>query len=302
MTEPRRRTPRRKVSGVLLLDKPEGFTSNAALQRAKWLFNAEKAGHTGTLDPFASGLLPLCLGEATKFSQYLLDADKVYSALIRLGVRTTTADPEGEVIETRPVEVDLPQVQSVLATFVGQIRQMPPMHSALKHAGRPLYEYARKGVEIERAARDVVVHRLALDRFEGVELAITVHCGKGLYVRTLAEDIGAALGCGAYLRALRRLQVGPFRIEQALGLDELEAVDLPLRDARLLSSEVLVEALPALDLDIESAWQIQQGQPIWRPGLIVGDRLRLRAPDGQFLGVAEVNQDGKVAPKRLVVR
>lgn len=301
MTETRRRASRRKVSGVLLLDKPEGLTSNAALQRAKWLYQADKGGHTGTLDPFASGLLPICLGEATKFSQYLLEADKTYVARIGLGTRTTTADPEGEVIDTRPVEISLEQVRAVLPRFIGVIRQTPPMHSALKHAGRPLYEYARKGVEIAREARAVVVHDISLDGIEGEDLAVTVHCGKGLYVRTLAEDIGAALGCGAYLKALRRTRVGPFDIADALGFEALDAMDMPARDACLRPGEDLVVALPAVDLDVESAWQIRHGQAVWRPGLRVGERYRLRSPEGRFLGVAEVNDDGKLAPRRLVV-
>lgn len=292
---------RRRINGVLLLDKPAGFTSNAALQRVKRLFNAEKAGHTGTLDPFASGLLPICLGEATKFSQYLLDADKTYWAVIRLGVRTTTGDPEGEVIETRPVDVDPAQIRDVLARFVGEIEQVPPMHSALKHAGRPLYEYARKGVEIERPPRTVRVYALDLESLAGVELTVVVRCSKGLYVRTLAEDVGAALGCGAYLTALRRLGVGPFSLEQAATLDALEALEPPERDARLQSEEVLLGGLASLDLDIEAAWQIGHGQSIWRPGLVVGQQFRLHGPDGRFLGVAEVNADGKVAPKRLLV-
>ncbi len=301
MTEPRRRAPRRRISGVLLLDKPAGLTSNAALQRAKRLYDAEKAGHTGTLDPFASGLLPVCLGEATKFTQYLLDADKTYRAVIRLGVRTTTADPEGEVVETRPVEVDPGRVRAVLARFVGETEQVPPMHSALKHAGRPLYEYARKGVAIERAARRVTVHALDLERLEGPDLTVAVRASKGLYVRTLAEDIGAALGCGAYLAALRRLGVGPFSLEEAVSLEALEAMTPEARDGCLRPEEALLAHLARLDLDLEAAWQIGHGQAIWRPGMAVGQRLRLHGPDGRFLGVAEVDADGKVAPRRLVV-
>lgn len=300
MTEPVRRAPRRKIDGVLLLDKPTGLTSNSALQRAKRLYEAEKAGHTGTLDPFASGLLPICLGEATKFSQFLLNADKAYRAEIRLGVRTTTADPEGEVIETRPVAVDAAQVQAVLPRFLGEIMQVPPMHSALKRDGRPLYEYARQGIELERAARAVQVHELVFEALVGEVLTLVVYCGKGLYVRTLAEDIGAALGCGAYLQALRRLEVGPFRLDEAVGLPELEALALAERDARLKPTAILVADLSALALDAEAAWQVCHGQSVWRAGLAVGQRFALYGPEQRFLGVGEVDEFGKLAPRRLL--
>lgn len=291
---------KRKVDGVLLLDKPEGITSNLALQKARRLFNAEKAGHTGTLDPFATGLLPLCLGEATKFSQFLLDADKVYLAELQLGVRTTTADPEGEVIETRPVAVTRSDIAGVLPRFLGDIDQVPPMHSAIKRDGRPLYELARKGVEVERQARRVVIHDIELVAFAGDRLTLRVHCGKGVYVRTLAEDVGAALGCGAHLAALRREEVGPFVIEDAVTLAELEAIAPEQRDAELLSPDCLVEDLTRLDLDVESAWQMRHGQAVWRAGLRVGELLRLYDPAGDFVGVAEVDFEGKVAPRRLL--
>ncbi|MDD5364286.1 MAG: tRNA pseudouridine(55) synthase TruB [Gallionellaceae bacterium] len=291
---------KRKVDGVLLLDKPEGITSNLALQKAKRLYNAEKAGHTGTLDPFATGLLPLCLGEATKFSQFLLNADKVYLAEAQLGVRTTTADPEGEVIETRPVAVTEADVAAVLPRFIGAIDQVPPMHSALKRDGRPLYEYARKGIEIERQARRVQVYDIELVALRGDRLTLRVHSGKGLYVRTLAEDIGAVLACGAHLSALRREEVGPFAIADAVTLAELEAIDPEQRDQELLPPDCLIDDLPRLDLDIESTWQICHGQSIWRSGLRVGDLMRLYDPDGRFIGVAEVDLEGKAAPKRLL--
>ncbi|MDD4880043.1 MAG: tRNA pseudouridine(55) synthase TruB [Gallionellaceae bacterium] len=291
---------KRKVDGVLLLDKPEGITSNLALQKAKRLYNAEKAGHTGTLDPFATGLLPLCLGEATKFSQFLLNADKVYLAEAQLGVRTTTADPEGEVIETRPVAVTEADVAAVLPRFIGAIDQVPPMHSALKRDGRPLYEYARKGIEIERQARRVQVYDIELVALRGDRLTLRVHSGKGLYVRTLAEDIGAVLACGAHLSALRREAVGPFAIADAVTLAELEAIDPEQRDQELLPPDCLIDDLPRLDLDIESTWQICHGQSIWRSGLRVGDLMRLYDPDGRFIGVAEVDLEGKAAPKRLL--
>lgn len=291
---------KRKVDGVLLLDKPEGITSNLALQKTKRLFNAEKAGHTGTLDPFATGLLPLCLGEATKFSQFLLDADKVYLAEAHLGVRTTTADPEGEVVETRPVRVSEADVAAVLPRFVGEIDQVPPMYSALKRDGRPLYEYARKGIEIERQPRRVTVYGIELVALRGDRLTLRVHCGKGLYVRTLAEDLGALLGCGAHLAALRREAVGPFVIDDAVTLTELEVLEQEARDALLLPPDCLIDDLPRLDLDPDAAWQICHGQSIWRSGLRVGELMRLYDPVGRFLGVAEVDVEGKAAPKRLL--
>lgn len=292
---------KRKVDGVLLLDKPVGLSSNIALQKAKRLYRAEKAGHTGTLDPFATGLLPLCLGEATKFSQFLLDADKEYLAEVKLGVRTNSGDPEGEVIAEHPVSVSETDLRSALAGFMGEIEQVPPMHSALKYGGRPLYEYARKGIEIERKARRVVVHALEIVSFSGDLCTLRVHSGKGFYVRALADDLGEALGCGAHLRGLRRTAAGPFRVEQAQTLEGLAELDEAARDSRLMPADIMVEALTPLPLDLEAAWQICHGQPIWLPKLSLGQQYRLYAPDGRFLGVGEVNQDGKVAPRRLVV-
>jgi len=291
---------KRKIDGVLLLDKPAGMTSNQALQKSRWLFHAEKAGHTGTLDPFATGLLPLCLGEATKFSQFLLEADKTYLAEVQLGVRTSTGDPEGEILETRPVNVGRDDVERVLPRFTGDIMQVPPMHSALKRDGRPLYEYARMGIELEREARPVVVHSIDLIELDGSRLVLRVDCGKGLYVRTLAEDIGASLACGAHLQALRRERVGPFDLADAITLAELEALSPEERDAELEPADCLVESLPRLDLDLEASWQICHGQAIWQAGLVVGELQRIYDPTGRFLGVTEVNQDGKAAPRRLL--
>lgn len=292
---------KRKIDGVLLLDKPVGLSSNIVLQKAKRLYRAEKAGHTGTLDPFATGLLPLCLGEATKFSQFLLDADKEYLAEIKFGVRTSSGDPEGDVIAERPVQLARSDIQAALAGFMGEIEQVPPMHSALKHAGRPLYEYARKGIEIERKARRVVVRELEILAFTGDQCSLRVHSGKGFYVRALADDLGEVLGCGAHLHGLRRTGVGPFRIEQAQTLEGLAEIDEAARDQRLMPADIMVESLTPLPLDLEAAWQICHGQPIWLPRLTLGSQFRLYAPDGRFLGVGEVNQDGKVAPRRLVV-
>jgi tRNA pseudouridine55 synthase len=215
---------KRAINGVLLLDKPLGFSSNQALQRVKWLYQAAKAGHTGSLDPLATGLLPICLGEATKFSHYLLDADKSYRALIRLGSTTTTADAEGEVLTRSDVHVDQAQLESVLKSFVGDIVQVPPMYSALKHAGKALYEYARAGVDIERKGREVTIHQIMLERFEGELLEIVVTCSKGTYIRTLAEDIGDALGCGAHLAGLRRLTTAHLKLENAVTIEQLEAM------------------------------------------------------------------------------
>ncbi len=291
---------KRKIDGVLLLDKPAGLSSNTALQKAKRLYRAEKAGHTGTLDPFATGLLPLCLGEATKFSQFLLDADKEYLALVKLGIRTSSGDPEGEVIAERTAGVGRAELLSALNGFMGEIEQVPPMHSALKHAGRPLYEYARKGIEIERKARRVVVHTLELENLDGDLCTLRVHSSKGFYVRALADDLGEVLGCGAHLQGLRRTRVGPFRIEQAQNLEGLWEMPEVERDGRLMPADIMVESLAALSLDIEAAWQIGHGQSIWLPRLTVGRLHRLYAPDGQFIGVGEVNPDGKLAPRRLL--
>lgn len=291
---------KRRVDGVLLLDKPAGITSNSALQKARRLFRAEKGGHTGTLDPFATGLLPICLGEATKFSQFLLNADKVYLAHVRLGICTTTADPEGEVVEIRPVHVDTAQVRELLPRFTGELSQLPPMHSALKHAGKPLYKYAREGVDIPREPRLVHVHSLDLLGLEGTLLSLRVHCGKGLYVRALAQDLGEALGCGAHLEALRREAVDRLRIEDSISLDSLGDMSEEQRDACLLPPDALLDDLPALNLDLDSAWQLMHGQPVWRTGLRVGQTMRAYGADGRFLGVIQVDQEGRAAPKRLL--
>jgi tRNA pseudouridine55 synthase len=293
---------KRKVDGVLLLDKPIGLTSNAALQKAKWLFRAEKVGHTGTLDPFATGLLPLCLGEATKFSQFLLEADKVYLAEVKFGIRTSSGDLDGEIIGIRPVDIAEAALRGALAAFQGEIEQVPPMHSALKHQGRPLYEYARKGIEIERKARRVMVHSLELESFTGDTCVLRVHCGKGYYVRALADDLGEALGCGAHLSGLRRTAVGGFEIADAVTLAALEAMPEADRDARLLPPDGLIAALPELTLDPESTWQILHGQAVWLPRLRVGEVYRIYAQGGRFLGAAAANADGKLAPKRLIAQ
>jgi len=292
---------KRKISGVLLLDKPFGISSNNALQQARRLYQAEKAGHTGNLDPLATGMLPLCLGEATKFSQYLLDANKTYQAVVKLGQTTATGDSEGEVLSTHPVNVNRSQVEKVLQSFVGVISQVPPMHSALKHQGKALYTYARAGVEIERKPREVTIYQLDLDEFNGDELTITVSCSKGTYIRVLAEDIGKALGCGAYMSALRRTIIGSFKLNRAVTLPQLEELDLAGRDALLLPVDALIETMPKVVLDSESAHYLKQGQAIWCAKQATGSTLRLYDDQNCFLGIGEVMLDGKIAPKRLVV-
>ena len=236
------RQVRRALHGVLLLDKPIGFTSNDALQKAKGMLRAEKGGHTCTLDPLATGLLPLCFGAATKFSQASLDADKAYRATLRLGQRTSTGDAEGEIVAEHPVLCELPAIAAACARFTGQVDQLPPMHSALKHEGKALYDYARRGIEIDRPTRQVQIHSIDIVDWQAPFLVIDVACSKGTYIRTLAEDIGSALGCGAHLSALRRTAAGPLRIEDAVTLDELQAMSEAEREARLQPADILLQA------------------------------------------------------------
>lgn len=292
--------PKRRIDGVLLLDKPAGLTSNQALQKVKWLFQAEKAGHTGSLDPFATGLLPICLGEATKFSHYLLDADKAYRATLQLGAISSTGDPEGEITPAGQVNFAEQRLRAVLRQFTGPIRQVPPMHSALKHQGRALYEYARAGVDIERPAREVTIHHLRLLRQSATELEIEVACSKGTYIRTLAEDIGRELGCGAYLTQLRRIASGDFELARAVSLPQLEAMTPEQRDASLLPADTLVQCLPEVQLDADSAYYLCHGQPVWKAGVRQQGAVRLYAGPQCFLGIGEVLPDGRVAPRRLL--
>ncbi|MDR1424059.1 MAG: tRNA pseudouridine(55) synthase TruB [Azoarcus sp.] len=301
------RPPRIAVDGVLLLDKPAGMTSNAALQNARRLLNARKAGHTGTLDPLASGLLPLTLGEATKFSQMLLDADKVYEAGIRLGIETDSGDAEGNVLATKPVAVDEATLRYALARFTGEIEQIPPMYSALKRNGKPLYEYARAGIELERAPRKVTLSECALLRFDGCRLDVRVACSKGTYIRSLAIDIGRALGCGAHLDALRRTRIGAFDVSQAVTPDALDAAAPDNRTALLAPVDTLVAAFPRLDLDPDAARLILQGQPLAPQKTTAGKSapggcVRLYGPAG-FLGLGQWKDDGhdgQLWPKRLI--
>lgn len=300
MSKPRS-APRRRVDGVLLLDKPLGMTSNDALQKARRLFNAAKAGHTGTLDPLATGLLPLCFGEATKFAGELLDADKTYLATVRLGVTTDTADAEGQVLDTRPVTSTEEDLRRVLASFQGEIDQVPPMHSALKRDGRPLYEYARQGIEVDRAPRRVTIHAILLESWHGETFAIEVSCSKGTYIRTLAEDIGAALGCGAHLAALRRTRIGSLNVADAVTLEGLDSLTLPGRDERLLPVDGLLAPLPRADLGAADTLRVLHGQGVRWQGA-AGTRYRYYGENGGFLGLGELTADGWLNPRRLVAQ
>lgn len=294
--------PKKHISGVLLLDKPLGFSSNQALQKAKWLLQAAKAGHTGTLDPLATGLLPLCFGEATKFAHYLTDADKTYLATIKLGITTNTGDAEGEILSAQAVNVSRVEFEQASQQFVGEISQVPPMYSALKHEGKALYEYARAGVEIERKARSVYIHQITVDSFAQDVAVITVTCSKGTYIRTLAEDIGKQLGCGAHLIGLRRTATASYQIVQAITLEQFEAMTAEERLSALLPEDSAVMHLPALVFDANSTFYLQQGQAVWHSGVIAQGLLRLYDESQQFLGLGELQSDGKVGPKRLIVK
>ena len=296
---PRPKIVRRPVHGVLLLDKPIGLTSNDALQRAKRLYRAEKAGHTGTLDPLATGLLPLCFGAATKFSQVGLDADKCYRATLKLGVTTTTADAEGAVLAERAVAVTRTDVVAACARFTGPILQVPPMHSALKHEGRALYDYARAGVEVERVARAVTLHRIDIVEGEHDRWVIDVVCSKGTYIRTLAEDIGAALSCGAHLAGLRRTGSGPLGLAQAVTLDQLAEMSEAERDSVLAPADALIADWPVVKLDAEDAGKFLGGMRR-RVALPDATGVRVYGPEPQaFLGAAEIRA-GELISTRLL--
>ncbi len=285
------KAPRRSISGVLLLDKHEELSSNTAVGWAKRLFNADKAGHTGTLDPFATGLLPICFGEAAKFARFMLDAEKTYRATLKLGQKSSTGDTEGEIIETRAVNVDIEKVNAVLAKFVGTQTQIPPMHSALKQGGVPLYKLARQGMEVERAPRHITVIALSAVSLAGDELVIDTLVSKGTYIRVLAEVIGEALGCGAYLTALRRTATGGFSLEQAITLESLDALAIEARDQRLLPADALAMALPEIRLDASEAKALQNGKTP-RIASALNDATIYRAYDdkGAFLGVATASE------------
>jgi tRNA pseudouridine55 synthase len=300
----RRHEKGRAVHGILLLDKPSGITSNDALQQVKRLYFAKKAGHTGSLDPLASGILPICLGEATKLSAFLLDADKRYEVRVQLGVRTETADAEGAVLETRPVDSYTPErIEAVFDSFRGHIEQVPPMYSALKHQGQRLYKLARQGIEVEREARPVEIHALTLTGRGDDWLDIDVHCSKGTYVRTLAEDIGAMLGCGAHVSRLRRTGVGPYDQQHLVSLDtlkELKEQDKSAMDALLLPMESALTQWPEVNLSTDAAFYLQQGQAVLVPHAPTNGWVRLYQAGHRFIGMGEILDDGKVAPRRLM--
>lgn len=300
----RRRVKGRPINGILLLDKPSGLTSNQALQAVKQLYFARKAGHTGSLDPLASGLLPICMGEATKVSGFLLDANKRYQVQCKLGERTATGDAEGDVLETRLVSnFSATDFEAVLARFRGPIQQIPPMYSALKHQGQRLYTLARQGIEVERKPRDIMIHALTLLHHEADRLDIDIHCSKGTYVRTLVEDIGEILGCGAHVTELRRTAVGPYTADQMVSMDTLREVhseDRQAMDKLLLSVESALMQWPDVTLTNSAAYYLQQGQPVLVPHAPTSGWVRLYQHEHRFLGMGEILDDGRVAPKRLL--
>ncbi|MCF7372833.1 tRNA pseudouridine(55) synthase TruB [Vibrio sp. J2-3(2022)] len=307
-----RRRKGRPINGVILLDKPTGISSNDALQKVKRIYFAEKAGHTGALDPLATGMLPICLGEATKFSQFLLDSDKRYRVIAKLGERTNTSDSDGEVVDTRPIDVTLDKLEACIEKFRGESDQVPSMFSALKYQGKPLYEYARKGIEVPRESRKITVYEIVLHRFEGDEVEMEVHCSKGTYIRTIVDDLGEMLGCGAHVTMLRRTGVAKYLYEKMVTLEQLnelleqahreERAPRELLDPLLLPMDTAVEDLPEVNLVPELADMVQHGQPVQVFGAPTEGSLRLTMGEERlFIGVGEMNEDGKIAPKRLVV-
>ena len=300
----RNRAKGRNVTGVLLLDKPPGLTSNDALQQVKSRYQARKAGHTGSLDKAASGLLPLCFGEATKFSGFLLNADKHYHTVFRLGIQTSTGDAEGEVVfRGETGRLSRRRVEQALSRFRGAIMQVPPMFSALKHKGERLYKLAHQGLEVAREPREVTIHNMDLIDYRGHELELDIRCSKGTYIRTLAEDVGKELGCGGHVQALRRIGVGPYSDPDMLTLPALEniaATGMPHLDRLLLGIDSVVQDLPAVHLVDSVAYYLCQGQPVTVPRAPTRGLLRIYTEDKRFLGVGEVLPDGRVTPKRLV--
>ncbi len=295
----------KKIDGILLLDKPMYITSNGVLQRVKRLFGAKKAGHTGSLDPLATGMLPICFGEATKFSQFLLESDKCYQVVAKLGVKTRTGDAEGDIVETKPVlNITRERVEAVLRQFEGAIQQIPPMYSALKVQGKPLYELARQGIEIPREPRSVHIYSLQLTDFQSDMLQIEVQCSKGTYVRTLVEDIGDLLGCGAHVSALRRAAVLPYSGIKMYTLAALEDAynqfGIDVLTQYLLPLETSVQTLPAIKLSNTAAFYIKMGQPVMIPHFPAQGLVRIFSYHDEFMGVGEILEDGRVAPRRLV--
>ena len=307
-----RRRKGRPINGVLLLDKATGISSNDILQKVKRLYFAEKAGHTGALDPLATGMLPICLGEATKFSQFLLDSDKRYRVIAKLGQRTDTSDSDGQVVETRPVNVERETLIQHIAAFQGETWQVPSMFSALKHQGKPLYEYARQGIDVPREARKIHVYEITLLSFETDEVEMEVHCSKGTYIRTIVDDLGEKLGCGAHVTMLRRIGVANYPQDKMLTLEQLNALleqaeadgseKYSLLDALLLPMDTAVQDLPEVNVIPELADMIQHGQAVQVFGAPTQGLVRMTEGEyKRFLGVGHIDQDGKVAPKRLVV-
>ncbi|HLD16123.1 MAG TPA: tRNA pseudouridine(55) synthase TruB [Coxiellaceae bacterium] len=298
----KRRTVGRLVNGLLIYDKPPALSSNQALQEVKRLFFARKAGHGGSLDPLATGMLIICLGEATKFSQFLLEADKQYTTTAQLGVQTTTGDSEGDVVETRPIpSLTHAQVEKVLAQFRGKISQVPSMYSALKYQGKPLYEYARKGIDIARESRDIMIYDLQLVELTPESLRLSIRCSKGTYIRTLVEDIGKAIGCGAHVSALRRDAIGPFSAEQMVTREQIQkAAEQSACDQYLIPTETLVQHWPSLNITSMMAFYMQQGHAVQVPKAPTSGWVRLNDKSGQFIGVGEVLPDGRIGPKRIL--
>ncbi len=301
-----RRRRGRDVNGVVVLDKPPGMSSNDAVQRVKRIYSARKVGHTGSLDPLATGVLPLCLGEATKFSQYLLTSDKTYVATLCLGVSTDSGDADGEVLEERALEdISRERIESALDDFRGDIKQVPSMFSAVKHQGQPLYKLARQGIEIEREARPVTVYRNEIVDYAGDRLTLEVHCSKGTYVRTIAHDLGEQLGCGAHVVALRRTTAGPYQEGDLVTLDEMfRMAELDRLDELLQPVATAVGQWPTVELAAAPAFYLKQGQPVLVPHAPTEGWVRLyelENDDGRFIGVGEILTDGRVAPRRLIV-
>lgn len=310
MSRPRRRG--RDVHGVLLLDKPQGASSNDVLQKVKRLYNANRAGHTGALDPLATGMLPICLGEATKFSRYLLDSDKRYRVIAKLGQRTDTSDADGQIIEQRPLTFSSEQLAAALDSFRGQTQQIPSMYSALKYQGRKLYEFARQGIEVPREGRTITVYELQFIRHQGEELELEIHCSKGTYIRTIIDDLGEKLGCGAHVISLRRLAVSHYPAERMVTLSQLQtlveqatAQDLPvaqLLDPLLMPMDSPATAYPVVKIPEVSAVYFKNGNPIRTSGAPLEGLVRVVEGDaGKFLGMGEIDDEGRVAPRRLVV-
>jgi tRNA pseudouridine55 synthase len=296
-----RRQRGRRVDGILLLDKPSGLTSNAALQEAKRAFGAAKAGHTGSLDPIATGLLPVCFGEATKLSGFFLSADKKYHAVFRLGVATDTGDSEGRVIHSGDADVDDATVERAMEKFRGDFEQVPSMYSAIKKDGKPLYELARQGIEVERPARPVTVYALSWERRDDGRIAVDLHCSSGFYVRSLAHDIGEELGCGAHVEALTRTAVGDFELGNAVSLEHIKSIsdDRTQLDALLIAGDRGLQHLPGITLSPDAAYYLVRGQAVRAAELPRTGLVRLYADEAGFLGVGQVLGDGRVAPKRL---